>query len=272
MARGQRQGLVTDRTVGNEDGGIGGVLPAAGQKLDAVDLKRHPLAAIGGQAEEMWGQRAETAPGHGPAQGLEREIACLIRSRRVLAVDGDVGNPQVGIGRGLAVIDGIELRRRVVGRSGALIAAFGAMFKPNLARFLAPVYAIAEGLVVGAISHAYNIQYDGIVLQAVGATAGVFTVMLVLYRTGIIRVNDKFRRIVIGATMGLVVFYAVAFLFSLFGVDVSFFNNGSLLGIGLSLFAAGLEVIASTPQEATAAIRNEMVRMGKLIDEAGLRE
>ena len=122
----------------------------------------------------------------------------------------------------------------------ALIAAFGAMFKPNLARFLAPVYAIAEGLVVGAISHAYNIQYDGIVLQAVGATAGVFTVMLVLYRTGIIRVNDKFRRIVIGATMGLVVFYAVAFLFSLFGVDVSFFNNGSLLGIGLSLFAAGL--------------------------------
>ena len=38
------------------------------------------------------------------------------------------------------------------------------------------------------------------------------------------------------------------------------------------LFAAGLEVIASTPQEATAAIRNEMVRMGKLIDEAGLRE
>ena len=46
---------------------------------------------------------------------------------RVLAVDGDVGNPQVGIGRGLAVIDGIELRRRVVGRSGALIAAFGAI-------------------------------------------------------------------------------------------------------------------------------------------------
>ena len=38
------------------------------------------------------------------------------------------------------------------------------------------------------------------------------------------------------------------------------------------LFAAGLEVIASTPQEATAAIRNEMVRMGKLIEEAGLRE
>ena len=38
------------------------------------------------------------------------------------------------------------------------------------------------------------------------------------------------------------------------------------------LFAAGLEVIASTPQEATAVIKSEMTRMGKLIDEAGLRE
>lgn len=122
----------------------------------------------------------------------------------------------------------------------AVACAFGSMFKPNLARFLAPVYAISEGLVVGAISHAYNIQYDGIVLQAVGATAGVFTAMLVLYRTGIIRVNDKFRRIVIGATVGLMAFYLVAMLFSLFGASVSFFSNGSVLGIGLSLFAAGL--------------------------------
>ena len=38
------------------------------------------------------------------------------------------------------------------------------------------------------------------------------------------------------------------------------------------LFAAGLEVIASTPQEATAVIKGEMARMGRLIDEAGLRE
>ena len=38
------------------------------------------------------------------------------------------------------------------------------------------------------------------------------------------------------------------------------------------LFAAGLEVIASTPQEAVAVIKSEMARMGKLIDDAGLRE
>jgi uncharacterized YccA/Bax inhibitor family protein len=122
----------------------------------------------------------------------------------------------------------------------AFVCAIVAMFKPNLARFLAPVYALAEGAAIGAISHAYNIEYDGIVLQAVGATAGVFVVMLVLYRTGIIRVNDKFRRTVVGATLGLMVFYGIALLFRLFGAEVSFLSNGSLMGIGISLFAAGL--------------------------------
>ena len=38
------------------------------------------------------------------------------------------------------------------------------------------------------------------------------------------------------------------------------------------LFAAGVEVVASTPQEAVAVIKSEMARMGKLIDDAGLRE
>lgn len=122
----------------------------------------------------------------------------------------------------------------------AFVCAIVAMFKPNLARFLAPVYALAEGAAIGAISHAYNIEYEGIVLQAIGATAGVFVVMLVLYRTGIIRVNDKFRRTVVGATLGLMVFYGIALIFRLFGAEVSFLSNGSLLGIGISLFAAGL--------------------------------
>lgn len=125
----------------------------------------------------------------------------------------------------------------------AFVCAIVAMFKPNLARFLAPVYALAEGAAIGAISHAYNIEYDGIVLQAVGATAGVFVVMLVLYRSGIIRVNDKFRRTVVGATLGLMVFYGIALLFRLFGAEVSFLSNGSLLGIGISLFAAGLAAL-----------------------------
>src|SRR5262245_63452607 len=78
-------------------------------------------------------------------------------------------------------------------------AVIGCSFRPHLAKFLAPVYAVAQGVVVGAISHAFDIAYNGIVLQAVGATMGVFAVTLVMYRTRIVRVTDRFRRTVIAA-------------------------------------------------------------------------
>lgn len=120
-----------------------------------------------------------------------------------------------------------------------LICAFGVTFKPTAARILAPVYAIAEGAVVGAISKMFNVQYPGIVVQAVGATIGVFVMMLVLYRTGILRVTDKFRRIVIGATMGLMAFYLVSFIVGLFGANM-FPTGSSTMSIGFSVLVAGL--------------------------------
>jgi uncharacterized YccA/Bax inhibitor family protein len=126
----------------------------------------------------------------------------------------------------------------------AILIGFGAVlaasFKPTLARYLAPVYAIAEGVFVGAISAAYNVEWDGIVIQAVGATLGVFLVMLFLYRARIVKVTDKFRSVVIGATMGLAVFYLLALVMSLFGANIRFFSSASLFGIGFSVLAAGL--------------------------------
>ena len=120
-----------------------------------------------------------------------------------------------------------------------LICAFGVMFKPTAARFLAPVYAIAQGSVVGAISKMFNVQYPGIVVQAVGATIGVFVMMLVLYRTGILRVTDKFRRIIVGATLGLMVFYLFSFVAGFFGANL-IPTGSSTMSIGFSVLVAGL--------------------------------
>lgn len=116
------------------------------------------------------------------------------------------------------------------------------MFKPHLARFVAPLYAIAQGFFVGAISRMYETFYDGIVIQAAGATVAVFATMLVLYRTRIIKVTERFRRIVVTATIGVMLFYGVTLLIRLFaGPDsVSFLASPSLLGIGFSIFVAGL--------------------------------
>lgn len=127
---------------------------------------------------------------------------------------------------------------------GGLIVGIGLtfllMFKPHLAKFIAPVYAIAEGFFVGAISRAYENLYDGLVVQAAGMTLAVFAVMLVLYRTGVIKVTERFRKIVVTATIGVMVFYGVSMLISLFGGSVSFLSSPSLLGIGFSVLVAGL--------------------------------
>ncbi len=121
-----------------------------------------------------------------------------------------------------------------------LVSMLVATFKPALSRFLAPVYAIAEGVVLGAISRAYDAEYSGIVLQAVGVTAAVFFGMLFMYRTGIIKVTNRFRRTVMGLTVGVAVFYLVSLVFSMFGATPSFISGASGFGILFSVFVAGL--------------------------------
>ena len=116
---------------------------------------------------------------------------------------------------------------------GAVLASY---WKPMWAKWLGPVYAIGYGFAVGAISKGYETWFDGIVLQAVMATISVFAVMLFLYRTRIIKVTERFRRIVITATIGIMVMYLVSFVISLFGGDLPFFRSPSLLGIGISVF------------------------------------
>ena len=113
-------------------------------------------------------------------------------------------------------------------------------FRPKIARLTGPLYAVIEGVVVGAISHVYDIQYRGIVLQAVLVTGAVFTVMLVLFATRIVRVTEKMRRVVMTATLGLMLMYGVSLLFSLFGHAPSFWSSASPLGILLSVAIAGL--------------------------------
>jgi uncharacterized YccA/Bax inhibitor family protein len=112
---------------------------------------------------------------------------------------------------------------------------FVTAFKPKLARITAPLYALAYGVGIGAISAVYNGWYNGIVTQAVFATLAIFASMLFLYVTRIIKVTNKYVMIVAAATMGIFVMYALAFVAQLFGADVSFLNTPSPLSIGISV-------------------------------------
>jgi uncharacterized YccA/Bax inhibitor family protein len=118
----------------------------------------------------------------------------------------------------------------------------GCYLKPNLAKILAPVYALAQGVFLGAISKAYESWQNGIVVQAIGATLGVFAVMLFLYSSRILKVTDRMRRIIIGATVGLMLFYLVSLVIQLFTHNVPFFQEPTAFGI---LFSVGVVILAA---------------------------
>ena len=123
---------------------------------------------------------------------------------------------------------------------GGLGVAILTIFKPTLARFTSPVYALLEGALLGAISALYNTSYDGIVVQAVGLTIGVFAVMLFLFATRVIRVTDKLRMGIVAATGAIMLVYVVNMVLSLFGASVPFLHDTGAMGIGISLVIVGV--------------------------------
>lgn len=118
--------------------------------------------------------------------------------------------------------------------------AIGTIFKPTVARFTAPVYALLEGAFLGSISKAYNEAYDGIVVNAVGLTLGVFAVMLFLYATRAIKVTNRLRNGIVAATGAVVLVYLVSWVVHLFGGELPFIHESSAIGIAISLFVVGL--------------------------------
>jgi uncharacterized YccA/Bax inhibitor family protein len=123
----------------------------------------------------------------------------------------------------------------LIGALGGLAVSFLAIFRPRTAPFAAPLYAVLEGLALGAISAIYNARYHGLPAMAVGLTLMVALGMLLAYQTGLIRATDTFRRVVISATAGIMLFYLVSIGMRLFGLNMPLINDAGPLGIGLSV-------------------------------------
>src|SRR5204862_6439984 len=88
------------------------------------------------------------------------------------------------------------------GLFGGFIVALVTMFKQNWAPITAPIYALLEGLALGGISAMFERTYPGVAMQAVGLTFGTLFVMLLAYKTGMIRATQGFKLGVIAATGG----------------------------------------------------------------------
>jgi uncharacterized YccA/Bax inhibitor family protein len=123
----------------------------------------------------------------------------------------------------------------VVGLVGGLIFALVTTFKKTWAPVTAPMYALLEGLVLGSISAMLEQRYPGIAIESVCLTFGTMFVLLLAYRSGMIKVTQKFRLGVIAATGAIFLFYMAEMLLGFFGINFTSVNGSGPLGIGISL-------------------------------------
>lgn len=123
----------------------------------------------------------------------------------------------------------------IVGAIGGFIMALITIFRPKSAAITAPIYAILEGLFLGAISAILNNKYPGIAFQAVLLTIGTLFTMLFLYRSGRIRATPRFRRGVMMATGAVFFAYMISWIMSLLGMSAGFMHSAGPLGIVINL-------------------------------------
>lgn len=122
----------------------------------------------------------------------------------------------------------------------SLVLTFVIVRTPERAPVLAPVYALMEGYILGAISYIYHIKSPGIVSNAIMLTLCALFLMLVLYRTKIIRVTDKFRSVLVVATSAVCLTYFLNMVLMAFGTEIPMIHQASPLGIGFSIAMVGL--------------------------------
>ncbi|MFA5642733.1 MAG: Bax inhibitor-1/YccA family protein, partial [Bacteroidales bacterium] len=111
------------------------------------------------------------------------------------------------------------------GAIGGFVTAIIISFKPQLAQYLAPVYAVLQGLFLGAISATFNSAFaqsaPGIVMNATLLTIITALVMLVVYKMNIIKVDGKFAKVMLIAIGSIAFYYIISIILGMFGVNLT---------------------------------------------------
>ena len=131
----------------------------------------------------------------------------------------------------------------MLGLLGGLAMAIVTIFKRQWAGLTAPAYALLQGLALGGISAMFELQYPGIVIQAAGLTFGTLAMLLLAYKTGLIKPTENFRLMIVAATGGIALLYLASFVMGFFGSSVGFIHSNGLFGIGFSLFVVAIAAL-----------------------------
>ncbi|WP_327068559.1 Bax inhibitor-1/YccA family protein [Kitasatospora sp. NBC_01302] len=144
-----------------------------------------------------------------------------------------------------------EASFRIAGAAalGALVVGLVVSFRRSVSPVLVLLYAALEGFFLGALTKVLDTLLPGIALQAVLGTAAVFAGMLIAYRTGRIKVTERYTRVGLAIALGFVLLMLVNLVASLFGASLGL-NSGplgivvGLVGICLGAFFLSLDFAA----------------------------
>ncbi|MBC8090763.1 MAG: Bax inhibitor-1/YccA family protein [Pseudonocardia sp.] len=199
-----------------------------------------PKGQEGGYASfDRQGGAMGGAAAYADAQSSQVEYGRAGSGERPLTIDDVV--LKTGLSAGTALVLGtltaisglyvLALPAFIVGFVVSLVL----IFKPQWSGApLVLLYSAAMGIALGGISGLFEAIYPGIALQAIVGTGGVFAGMLVVYKTGAVRVTPKFTKWLIGAMVGVVVLMLFNLVMSLFGINTGL-RDGGPLAIGFSL-------------------------------------
>jgi len=136
------------------------------------------------------------------------------------------------------LIDGRVLPWVLGGAIGGLLVGIVAVFWKRAAPFLAPLYAVLEGLFLGGISAMFEASYPGIALSAVFCTFGTLAALLLVYMTGLIKPSQNFKLGIAAATGGIMLVYVASIIVRLVMPDAQFLmiHESGPIGIGFSVF------------------------------------
>lgn len=122
------------------------------------------------------------------------------------------------------------------GLLGGLVLSLVISFRPTTAPWAAPLYSIAEGLFLGAVSSSFEARFPGIVFPAVLLTFGTLASLLMAYQSGVIKATENFKLGIVAATGGIALVYIVSIVMSFFRMEIPLIHGSGLVGIGFSLF------------------------------------
>lgn len=116
-------------------------------------------------------------------------------------------------------------------------------FKPHLAPITAPIFAVLEGLFVGTVSAIYAAQFGGIIFQAVSLTICTLLMMLMVYKSGLIKVTEKFRMGVSMAVGAIMLVYLISWIGHFAGFQVPYIHESGTVGIGITVVIIGVAAL-----------------------------